>query len=56
MIIHKGTKASEGHYICFCKDEKGVWWNLDDKNVYKIDVTVLKNYRPYILFYRMKQN
>ncbi len=52
VIIHKGTKASEGHYICFCKDENDVWWSLDDKKVIKVDSDVLVNFRPYILFYR----
>jgi uncharacterized UBP type Zn finger protein len=52
VIIHKGNKASEGHYICFCKDEKGLWWNLDDNKIFKVDETSVFNFRPYILFYR----
>jgi ubiquitin carboxyl-terminal hydrolase 36/42 len=54
VIIHKGSKASEGHYICFCKDDKGQWWSLDDQKILKIDESVFKNCRPYILFYRNK--
>jgi len=52
VIIHKGTKASEGHYICFCKDDKNNWWNLDDKKVLKVDEDSILKFRPYILFYR----
>ena len=52
VIIHKGSKATEGHYICFCKDEKGAWWNLDDSNIYKVDKSNILKLRPYILFYR----
>jgi hypothetical protein len=46
-------KASEGHYICFCKDENGIWWSLDDKKVIKVEFETLTYFRPYILFYRM---
>jgi ubiquitin C-terminal hydrolase len=52
VIIHKGNKASEGHYMCFCKDEKGVWWNLDDSKMLRVDEDSVKCFRPYILFYR----
>ncbi len=52
VIIHRGTKASEGHYTCFCKDDKNVWWNLDDKKVNKVDESLFSRFRPYILFYR----
>jgi ubiquitin carboxyl-terminal hydrolase 10 len=52
VIIHRGTKASEGHYTCFCKDNKGIWWNLDDTKIFKVDEKVFNTHRPYILFYR----
>jgi ubiquitin carboxyl-terminal hydrolase 10 len=54
VIIHKGSKASEGHYICFCRDDKGTWWQLDDHKIYRVDETVFQSFRPYILFYRNK--
>jgi ubiquitin carboxyl-terminal hydrolase 10 len=54
VIIHKGSKASEGHYICFCRDDKGQWWSLDDQKVIRVDESVFKSFRPYILFYRNK--
>lgn len=52
VITHKGTKASEGHYICFCKEEKGSWYYLDDKKVIKVSESALKSTRPYLLFFR----
>jgi len=52
VIIHKGSNSSEGHYICYCKDDKGFWWNLDDSNIYRVDKSVIFKMRPYIMFYR----
>ena len=52
-IIHKGNLATEGHYICYCKDKQdGVWYYLDDNKVIKVAVDVVHQLRPYILFYR----
>lgn len=34
VVLHSGTKASEGHYIAYVKDnEQGVWWSFDDGHV-----------------------
>lgn len=52
VIIHKGAKASEGHYICFCKDSNNLWWALDDSKIFQVDENSFKHFRPYILFYR----
>jgi len=53
IIIHKGKKASEGHYTCYCKDDKAAWWSIDDSSIYKCDKNDIFKVRPYLLFYRM---
>lgn len=52
VVIHKGNKASEGHYICFCKDSDKIWWALDDSKIFQVEEKSIKTFRPYILFYR----
>lgn len=52
VIVHKGNYASEGHYVCYCLDEKNKWWNLNDKNVYGIEESQLLEMQPYLLLYR----
>ena len=55
FIVHKGSKATEGHYICYCKDIKtNTWYYLDDKKVIQIGANYLTNIRPYVLFYKKK--
>ena len=53
IIVHKGTKATEGHYVCYCKDNKNkTWYYIDDKKVLCINEETLYAVRPYVLFYR----
>lgn len=53
FIVHKGLKASEGHYICYCKDPvKKSWYYLDDTKVYQVGESSLTTLRPYVMFYR----
>lgn len=55
LIVHKGAKASEGHYVCYCKDNNNVWFYIDDKRVMSVAESAIHNLRPYILFYRKKK-
>ena len=53
IVVHKGNLATEGHYICYCKNNKDkTWFYLDDNKVIKVSVDLLHKLRPYILFYR----
>ena len=53
IIVHKGHLATEGHYICYCKDNKDkTWFYLDDNKVIKVSEDVIHKLRPYILFYK----
>ena len=53
IIVHKDTKATEGHYVCYCKDTKNkTWYYIDDKKVLSINEETLHAVRPYVLFYR----
>ena len=53
IVIHKGNLATEGHYICYCKDNKDkTWFYLDDSKVIKVSEDVIHKLRPYILFYK----
>ena len=53
IIVHKGNLASEGHYVCYCKDNKDkTWFYLDDNKVIKVSEDVIHKLRPYILFYK----
>ena len=55
VIIHKGKLATEGHYICYCKDiKKNNWVYIDDNNVMNVNEENLYVFRPYILFFRKK--
>ena len=53
IVVHKGNLATEGHYICYCKDKKDkTWFYLDDNKVIKVSEDLLHKLRPYILFYK----
>ena len=53
IVVHKGYLATEGHYICYCKDNKDKkWFYLDDNKVIKVSEDLLHKIRPYILFYK----
>ena len=53
IVVHKGNLATEGHYICYCKNNKDkTWFYLDDNKVIKVSIDLLHKLRPYILFYR----
>ena len=53
VVVHKGNLATEGHYICYCKDIKDkTWFNIDDNKVIKVSEDVIYKLRPYILFYK----
>ena len=53
IVVHKGNLATEGHYICYCKDNKyKTWFYLDDNKVIKVSEDLLHKLRPYILFYK----
>ena len=53
IVVHKGNLATEGHYICYCKNNKDkTCFYLDDNKVIKVSVDLLHKLRPYILFYR----
>ena len=53
IVVHKGNLATEGHYICYCKDNKDkTWFYLDDNKVIKVTEDVIHKLRPYILFYK----
>ena len=52
-IVHKGRLATEGHYICYCKNNiDKTWFYLDDNKVIKVSEEIIHNIRPYILFYK----
>ncbi len=53
IIVHKGSLATEGHYICYCKNNKDkTWFYLDDNKVIKVSEDIIQKIRPYILFYK----
>ena len=53
IVVHKGNLATEGHYICYCKDNKDkTWFYLDDNKVIKVPEDVIHKIRPYILFFK----
>ena len=53
IVVHKGNLDTEGHYICYCKDNKDkTWFYLDDNKVIKVSEDLLHKLRPYILFYK----
>jgi ubiquitin C-terminal hydrolase len=53
IVVHKGNLATEGHYICYCKDNKDkTWFYLDDNKVIKVSEDVIHKIRPYILFFK----
>ena len=55
IVVHKGNLATEGHYICYCKDNKdNSWFYLDDNKVIKVSEDIIHNLRPYIIFYKKK--
>ena len=53
IVVHKGNLATEGHYICYCKNIKDKTWSyLDDYKVIKVSEDCIHKLRPYLFFYR----
>ena len=50
--MHKGKLAQEGHYVCFCRDERGKWWHLNDDAVMEVNENVVRKFMPYLVMYQ----
>mmetsp|Transcript_9361 Transcript_9361/g.40673 ORF Transcript_9361/g.40673 Transcript_9361/m.40673 type:complete len:495 (-) Transcript_9361:259-1743(-) len=35
VLTHQGRIAESGHYVSWCKDKDGAWWQFDDEKVYQ---------------------
>lgn len=53
VVKHMGNVLS-GHYVSNVIDESGVWWELNDSNVRKMEVMEVINKNVYCLFYKKK--
>lgn len=56
IVVHQGKSLSEGHYVCFCKDNKNnnsqAWLYINDKNIKEVSFDEVVCHRPYIMFYK----
>ena len=52
IIIHKGTEATKGHYVCYSLDNRNDWVLFDDAKVKKVpSIDTVLNSQAYMLFY-----
>ncbi|KAM7260267.1 hypothetical protein ACFE04_016008 [Oxalis oulophora] len=51
VLVHKGYYPTSGHYFCYIQSSPGVWHELDDEKVERVDEEFVLNQRAYILFY-----
>lgn len=60
VIVHQGSKISEGHYVCYCKDNliqdestiNNRWIYINDNTLIKVNKEDVYNHRPYLMFYK----
>lgn len=54
IIVHQGKKTSEGHYVCFTKNNKAqnIWTYISDKRLISVSLEDVLNHRPYLMFYK----
>ncbi|XP_013858899.1 ubiquitin carboxyl-terminal hydrolase 42 [Austrofundulus limnaeus] len=51
VLVHSGSKSSEGHYFCYVKASSGQWYKMDDSSVSVRSIRHVLKRKAYVLFY-----
>ncbi|CAN0912164.1 Ubiquitin carboxyl-terminal hydrolase 23 [Linum grandiflorum] len=51
VLVHYGSSARCGHYVCFVRTSSGMWYSLDDEKVHHVGEKTVLNQNAYMLFY-----
>ena len=54
MLVHLGDNSELGHFISYCRNysKDKSFYKFNDSSVENVDFEDIKNYSPYILFYK----
>lgn len=56
VLVHAGWSTRSGHYYCFVRTSKGMWYSLDDNRVVQVSEKTVLEQKAYILFYVRVRN
>ncbi|XP_020580925.1 ubiquitin carboxyl-terminal hydrolase 19-like [Phalaenopsis equestris] len=53
VVVHSGQANAtfSGHYVCYVKDTRGMWFKADDSVVKQVDLKKVLSQPAYMLFY-----
>nr|GMC87351.1 ubiquitin carboxyl-terminal hydrolase 23 [Ipomoea batatas] len=51
VLVHAGWSTHSGHYYCFVRTSSGMWYSLDDNQVFQVNEKKVLEQKAYMLFY-----
>ncbi|KAL8133305.1 hypothetical protein AgCh_008679 [Apium graveolens] len=51
VLVHAGWSTHSGHYYCFVRTSSGMWYSLDDNQVFQVSEKKVLEQKAYMLFY-----
>ncbi|KAM2843301.1 hypothetical protein COP1_026029 [Malus domestica] len=51
VLVHCGATTYSGHYYCYVRTSSGMWYSLDDNQVYQVSERTVLEQKAYMLFY-----
>ncbi|CAA7398042.1 unnamed protein product [Spirodela intermedia] len=51
VLVHAGYATHSGHYYCFVRTSSGVWYSLNDHQVFQVSEKTVLQQKAYMLFY-----
>ncbi|KAL6534873.1 hypothetical protein OROGR_013548 [Orobanche gracilis] len=51
VLVHAGWSTHSGHYYCFVRTSSGMWYSLDDNQVFQVNERRVLEQKAYMLFY-----
>ncbi|GER27761.1 ubiquitin carboxyl-terminal hydrolase [Striga asiatica] len=51
VLVHAGWSTRSGHYYCFVRTSSGMWYSLDDNQVFQVSEKRVLEQKAYMLFY-----
>ncbi|XP_065850955.1 ubiquitin carboxyl-terminal hydrolase 23 [Euphorbia lathyris] len=51
VLVHFGHNTHSGHYVCFVRTSRGIWYLLNDNEVRQVSEKKVLDQKAYMLFY-----
>ncbi|KAL6275001.1 hypothetical protein ACE6H2_025693 [Prunus campanulata] len=51
VLVHCGASTYSGHYYCYVRTSSGMWYSLDDNQVFQVSERIVLEQKAYMLFY-----